>query len=167
MTSNPVLIAYDGSDSAGHAIAAAAAMIRPRRAVVLYARDVAESIAARLEGHPALERAQELDSASADHARRTAERGAELARAAGFDAEAVVASEEAPAGETIVLASERLDASLIIVGSRGRRGARSLLLGSVSHHVLHHARRPVLVVPSPALAAARAELTARGAAALA
>jgi hypothetical protein len=29
------------------------------------------------------------------------------------------------------------------------------MLGSVSHAVLHHADRPVLVIPSPALAEAR------------
>ncbi len=43
--------------------------------------------------------------------------------------------------------SEELGVGLLIVGSRGLGGAKRILLGSVSEGIVHHARRPVLVIP--------------------
>lgn len=40
-------------------------------------------------------------------------------------------------------------AAVIVVGSRGLSASRELLLGSVAKALLHHAHRPVLVVPAP------------------
>lgn len=49
-----------------------------------------------------------------------------------------------PADELVRAAA---GADMVVVGARGAGGFRKLLLGSVSCHLTHHARCPVVVVP--------------------
>jgi nucleotide-binding universal stress UspA family protein len=64
---------------------------------------------------------------------------------AGVDVQRTVVEDRNPA-EALVELSD--DADLLVVGSRGRGGFTSLLLGSVGHAVVLHARCPVVVIPS-------------------
>ncbi len=101
--------------------------------------------------------ADELDAGSADRAQVTAAEGAELARAAGFDAQPMARRALARAERDYVTVwraildtAEEKDAAVVVLGSRGRSGLESALLGSVSYGMVHHSRRPVLIVPPAA-----------------
>jgi nucleotide-binding universal stress UspA family protein len=65
----------------------------------------------------------------------------------GVDVRRSVVEDRNPAEALIELSA---DADLLVVGSRGRGGFTSLLLGSVSHQVVLHARCPVVVIPPSA-----------------
>ena len=65
----------------------------------------------------------------------------------GIDVRRTVVEDRNPAEALLQLSD---DADLLVVGSRGRGGFSSLLLGSVSHAVVLHGRCPVVVVPSGA-----------------
>lgn len=69
---------------------------------------------------------------------------ADLAHARGVDVETKLLR-GSPAAE-IVAYAEVHDVDLIVVGSRGHGSLTSAVLGSVSHGVLRHSSRPVLIV---------------------
>jgi nucleotide-binding universal stress UspA family protein len=61
---------------------------------------------------------------------------------------------EGDPGDSILEAARAEDADMVILGSHGRGPIGRLLLGSVSQHVVRHARVPVVVVPRDAEAGA-------------
>ena len=128
-------IAYDGSDSARFALERAAELLGSQRAHVVFAR---EAGAAKIE-HLSVSPATDEDAAAG-----TAREGMALARQAGLDATATVASSPGGVAAAIAAAAEDLDASLIILGNRGGRGPES-----VSQSVIHTTNRPIVVIPSP------------------
>jgi nucleotide-binding universal stress UspA family protein len=79
-------------------------------------------------------------------ARKVLDRGVSEARALAPRVEVRGRLEEGGAGT--VLVDEARGADLLVVGSRGLGGVRSLFLGSVSQHVAHRASCPVVIVPT-------------------
>ena len=144
----PVVIAYDGSEHAQVAIAQAAELLRPGLpAVVVTVWQPLRSIPfARLTVIP-----EELADAMMGEARAMAEEGAERARAAGFDAEALAVAGTSTWHRLIEVAAEKKSPA-IVIGSHGRTGLAHAALGSVATEVAHHARCPVLIgrAPGPA-----------------
>jgi nucleotide-binding universal stress UspA family protein len=53
------------------------------------------------------------------------------------------------AGSVIDEVADRENADIVVVGRRGRGGVKELLLGSVSHALVLHSKRPVLVISPP------------------
>jgi nucleotide-binding universal stress UspA family protein len=141
----PILFCYDGSPEARHAIQAARDLLTPRNAVILNVGSlevVAEVYAAAASGAARYEREAH------DAMLASAEEGAQLARAGGFPAEAR-AEFGTDVWRSIVDVARELEASVIVLGSRGLHGLRELVEGDVSHQVAIHAHRPVLIVSDP------------------
>lgn len=147
-----VLLCFDGSDDAATAIARAAELLAPRRAVVL---TVWEPVATWEPYDPAtilsapvsklVSRALGIDEIAAELAAEKVNQGVALAGSAGFAARGRVA--HGKTWRAICDAAGEIDAATIVLGARGLSRVGSLLLGSVSSAVLVHAKRPVLVVP--------------------
>ena len=143
MAAAPILICYDGSAGAKHAIQAAAGLLYGHPAVVLAVGPpltAEESYAALGTLVPSF---QELNE---QQALERAKEGAELAASAGFAAEAR-AEVAAPTWEGVIDVADEIDAAAIVIGSRGLTGVKEALSGSVSHAVAEHAGRPVLIIP--------------------
>jgi nucleotide-binding universal stress UspA family protein len=166
-----ILLCYDGSADAQAAVDRAGLLMAGSDATVLV---IWETIVETMSRHGSVGMGMigfsgddgAGDAAIEQAAVDTAADGVQRAAAAGLAAQPRVVNREDDIAAVILAEAAALDAGVIVVGTRGLGGVKSLMLGSVSHAVLHHTDRAVLVVPSPTLAEQRhhwaehAELTA-------
>ncbi|MDX3106093.1 universal stress protein [Nonomuraea angiospora] len=142
-----ILVAYDGSADSRTAIEFAAKHLAAEPTVVV---TVWEPLLVQLKKYPLAAGVLDQNTEDESHAQaeQHAREGAELAIAAGLsDVTYRAVADNESIWKTIVDVADEVDASVIVTGSRGLAGVRSVLLGSVSNHVLHHAHRPTLIVP--------------------
>jgi nucleotide-binding universal stress UspA family protein len=160
MSKKTVVLSVDVTHQlSAHNVAAAVEMTRDLardtgdRVVVLHVHEFAVGRFGRLQ----------VDCGEGDGERIVAEIVAGL-KQAGVNAEGAV--REANVGHVarkILAVADEYDARILIVGSSSRTDVPHLPYGSVSHRLLHLARRPVLIVPrrvAGAQAAAPAEAAA-------
>jgi nucleotide-binding universal stress UspA family protein len=159
-----ILICYDGSADAQAAIERAGCVMPGSGATVLV---IWETLVETMARHGTMVMGFGVgayadggtDAALEQAALDTANEGAQRATAAGLVAEPRIVNRHDEIAADILAVARELGADVIVVGTRGRGSVKSVVLGSVSHAVLHHADRPVLVVPSPPLAERRQRWT--------
>jgi len=161
-----ILICYDGSPDSRAAVEHAVELFGDQPATVLTVWEPFVEMAARsslgLGLVPFTADSDEIDEASAKAAEQTAAEGAALAGRLGMTVKHTTASQASTTARAILAEADAIGANAIVMGSRGLTGVKSLLLGSVSHEVVQHADRAVVVVPSPEVAASRARAAHEG-----
>jgi nucleotide-binding universal stress UspA family protein len=137
-----ILWATDGSESADRALPFVKSIARESEAAVVVFH-VDQRIAGRAGGQPMI--------ANEDDMRVKIDGQAHELGDAGINARVQVVNSvtTGPAHE-IAQAAEELPADLIIVGTRGHTSLSGLLLGSVTHRLLHISPCPVFTVPAGA-----------------
>jgi nucleotide-binding universal stress UspA family protein len=149
-----VLIAYDGSPSAASAVRTAASLFPGARAsVATVPSDPGVRVGTAVPVMPSMSPIavqQAFDELRAEERRQADEttgRAVEQARTLGLDADAVVVAPSAPTWGALLDAAHRVEADVLVCGTRGRGAFARALLGSTSSSLLHHADLPLLVVP--------------------
>ena len=137
-----ILLATDGSPDAGQALVYARDLALRDGAQVIVVHAF-ESVPGYL-GDPWRDRSVGHRVAAGQEVARSA---AQSLQGAGVDV--VVEVLEGPPADAILKVADVRECDLIVMGSRGHGTLASLLLGSVSHRVLAHARAPVLVAKAP------------------
>jgi osmotically inducible protein OsmC len=148
----PLLLCYDGSEDAKHAIEHAGRLLGGRDALVVTVWQGTPALGslAFAGATDSMFNFAKVNRAAAERGGRVAADGVRIAEQAGLHAEPVAVEATGPVWRAIVEIADRHDAATIVMGCRGLTGLRSMLLGSVSSTIVHHADRPTLVIPKPA-----------------
>ena len=156
-----IILCYDGSEDAQAAADRVIRLFRDKPATVLTVWEpYNESLVSFQlslgsgfgEGHDRTHDIAALDARLLEQARRIAEEGARRLRGAGMCADPRVEERDGTIARTVLAVAARVNAEAVVVGTRGRGEAKSVLLGSVSRDLAQHADRALVVVPSAALA---------------
>jgi nucleotide-binding universal stress UspA family protein len=158
--SGPVLIAFDGSPAAEHAVKEAASLLGKRPALVVSVWkggtgfEAVELPTTTLGVPPVpidINTAMEIDQEVKERAQRLAQHGAELASQSGFEAEGLAVADDVAVAiaETIVDTAEKRDCAAIVMGAHGHGRISEALLGSTTRDVIRRAVCPVVVVRQP------------------
>lgn len=134
-----IMIATDGSEAAGDALAVAIDIAKQTGAKLQVLSVKPPMPAGRGGAGPAILEVEEREGA--EHISETA---ATQARAAGVDATAHAAHGDVV--DTIAEAATKFDVDLLVVGSRGHGPLTGAILGSVSHALVGRSPVPVTIV---------------------
>lgn len=139
-----IVVGVDGSEAARHALefAAQEALLRQLRLRVVSAWQV---VATAYGGGIPLPTDQGTRDIFRHHAEGYVQEAIDVVHRLHPELEVEASTPEGQAAACLL--EEAQQAALIVVGNRGHGGLSSLLLGSVSHQVVHHALCPVIVVP--------------------
>ena len=159
-----VLIGFDGSMAAAVSVEAAALLLPDVHGWITYLWAppfASDRVRRRLREQigNVNELIEAVDREGRFEAQRILAIGVNLARAAGWDAEPLLEQTYGNEGTALVQAAEKIDADVVVLGSRGL-GGTDAVLGSVSDMVVHYSSRPVLVVRHPLLSTEFAGLAA-------
>lgn len=151
------MIGFDGTAASERVVREAARLLAPRPALVVFVWEAGRAVelattlpTVALDMPPAapdVRMASEVDEARHEEAQQLAQRGAELARNAGFEAEGLAVADQVTVADTLVRVAREREAQAVVVGAHGRGAISELLLGSTSRELLRHAPCPVVVVP--------------------
>ncbi|MEW6275677.1 MAG: universal stress protein [Bacillota bacterium] len=141
-----VLVAVDGSENSLRALEFALDLKRMCGEIELTALYVGPSIYGMFpeSGLSSWIRQKDLDKEIEDRAQKISEKVDEIAGRYGLTVEKAIARGDA--GAAICKCAEEGGYDLVVMGTRGYGEMKNLLIGSVSHKVIHLCSCPVLVV---------------------
>ncbi len=137
-TPGEIVVGYDGSGGSKAALKEACELAKEldRKLVIAFAYEVST-----FGGD-----VQDVARAIREHGDAVTAEAAATAKEAGLEPEIVI--ERGDEADALARLSNERDAAMLVIGSRGESAFKRLVLGSVTHKVLHLAETPVLVVPS-------------------
>ena len=147
-----LLLCYDGSEQATHAVTVTAALFPGAQTLVLNVWEPIERIVARYAVLVPFmgEELGDADRGVETEAGKLAAAGAALATQAGLTASPLTAEIETTVWGAVLDVADEVGADVIITGTRSLHGLREMVADTLSHALIQHSKLPVLAIPAAA-----------------